>query len=61
VAVFDVVDGVPENGATRGIREETAWLAPYTAALAAADCYEVAEERSWGCGYRLRLYRRRPG
>lgn len=60
VAVFGVVDGVPENGATRGIREETAWLVPYTAALAAADCYEVAEERSWSSGYRLRLYRRRP-
>lgn len=61
LAVFGVVDGVRENTATRGIREETSWLEPYVAALAEADCYELVGERSWSSGYRLRLYRRRPG
>ncbi len=61
VVAVDLVDGAGEKAATRGIRAETDWLRPYTAALAAADCYELADERSWGTGYRLRLYRRRPG
>ncbi len=59
IAALDLVEDARERTVTFGMRAESAGLQPYLAALADAECYELADERTWSTGYRLRVFRRR--